>query len=320
MPLPGDPPAVTGMLGVVVPVFGLIGLGFAAVRLGALDSAGVRGLVAFVYHFALPVLLFRNMAGMEIPESTPWPFLAAFYAGALATYALGMAVGKWGFGRPLHEQAVYGMASGFSNTVFLGIPIVLGALGPDAVLPVFMIIAFHSVTFMPLTLTLVHVGRGEAVSASSQAMVLLRALGKDPIVVGIVVGLVANLGGVVLAGPVDRLAGLLADAALPSALFAMGASLAECPTGGDGGAAGILAAMKLVVHPLLAWLVAVPVLGLEGLWVRSTVLLAAMPTGVNVYLFGARHDAAGPVAARTVLLATVGSVATISVLLALLGS
>jgi len=310
---------MTGLVGVVAPVFGLIGLGFTAVRLSALDAGGVRGLVGFVYHFALPVLLYRNMAGMEFPESVPWAFLAAFYGGALATYAMGMGLAKWGFGRPLPEQAVFGMASAFSNTVFLGIPIVFGALGPDAALPVFTIIAFHSVTFMPLTLTLVHVGRGEAVSASAQARTLMKALGKDPIVMGILVGLLANLGGVTLPGPLDRLTELLSEAALPSALFAMGASLAGHPAGSDGRVGGALAALKLLVHPLLAWLIAVPLLGLQGVWVQATVLLAAMPTGVNVYLFGARHDAAGPVAARTVLLATVGSVVTISVLLALLG-
>lgn len=310
---------MTGLLGVVAPVFGIIGLGFVAVRVSALDAAGVRGLVTFVFNFTLPVLLFRNMAGMELPDRIPWAVLVAFYSGALATYALGMGLGRWGYRRPLHEQAIYGMASAFSNTVFLGIPIVLTALGPEAALPVFMIIAFHSVTFMPLTLTLVHLGRGEAVSVSAQAAALGRALAKDPIVMGIVVGLLANLGRVVLPEPADRVTELLAEAAMPCALFAMGASLAQHPAGSDGRTAAALAALKLVVHPLLAWGVAVLLLGLEGVWVQATVLLAAMPTGVNVYLFGARHDVAGEVAARTVVLATVGSVATITALLALLG-
>jgi predicted permease len=47
--------------------------------------------------------------------------------------------------------------------------------------------------------------------------------------------------------------------------------------------------------------------------------MAAMPSGVNVYLFGARYDAAPEVAAQTVLVTSVLSVATISTLLVLLG-
>ncbi|HSW31315.1 MAG TPA: AEC family transporter [Longimicrobiales bacterium] len=310
---------MTSLLDLVAPVFGLVALGFVAVRSSVLDTGGVRGLVAFVFNFALPVLLFRTMVGMEIPERIPWSVLVAFYVPALTIYALGMALARWGFGRPTHEQAIFGMASSFSNTVFLGIPIALPALGPDAALPVLLIVAFHSATFMPLTLALVHLGRGVGVSASEQTATLARSLVKDPIVMGILVGLAANLGSVALPGWLDRLAELLATAAMPCALFAMGASLAGSPAGTDGTAPWTLAAMKLVAHPLLVWVVAVPVLGLRGVWADAAVLMAAMPTGVNVYLFGARHDAAAPVAARTVLVATVASVATISAVLALLG-
>lgn len=310
---------MTALVELVAPVFGMVALGFLAVRASVLDTGGVRGLVAFVFNFALPVLLFRSMAGMEIPERIPWSVLLAFYVPALTVYAVGMALARWGFGRPMHEQAIFGMAASFSNTVLLGIPIALPALGPGAALPVFLIIAFHSATFMPLTLALVHLGRGEGVPASEQAAVLARALVRDPIVMGILVGLAANLGSVTLPGWLDRLAELLASAAMPCALFAMGASLAGSPSGSDGAAPWALAGLKLVVHPLLVWVVAVPLLGLSGVWASAAVLMAGMPTGVNVYLFGARHDAAGPVAARTVLVASVGSVVTISVLLALLG-
>jgi hypothetical protein len=309
---------LTPLLGVVAPVFGLVALGFLAVRASVLDPGGVRGLVAFVFNFALPVLLFRNMAGMEIPERIPWSILLAFYVPALVTYGAGMALAKWGFGRPMHEQAIFGMASSFSNTVLLGIPIALPALGPEAALPVFLIIAFHSATFMPLTLALVHLGRGEGISASEQAATLAKALVKDPIVMGILVGLLANLGSVALPGWLDRITEMLASAAMPCALFAMGASLAGSPSGSDGAAPWALAALKLVAHPLLVWVVAVPILELRGVWAHAPVLMAAMPTGVNVYLFGARHAAATPVAARTVLVASAASVATISVLLALL--
>lgn len=309
---------MTPLLGVVAPVFGLVALGFLAVRASVLDPGGVRGLVAFVFNFALPVLLFRNMAGMEIPERIPWSILLAFYVPALVTYGAGMALAKWGFGRPMHEQAIFGMASSFSNTVLLGIPIALPALGPEAALPVFLIIAFHSATFMPLTLALVHLGRGEGISASEQAATLAKALVKDPIVMGILVGLLANLGSVALPGWLDRITEMLASAAMPCALFAMGASLAGSPSGSDGAAPWALAALKLVAHPLLVWVVAVPILELRGVWAHAPVLMAAMPTGVNVYLFGARHAAATPVAARTVLVASAASVATISVLLALL--
>jgi malonate transporter len=81
----------------------------------------------------------------------------------------------------------------------------------------------------------------------------------------------------------------------------------------------VLSVIKLAVHPLIVWVLAAPVFGLEGLWVSVPVVMASMPSAVNVYLFGARYDTAPGVAARTVLVTTVGSVVTIAVVLLLVG-
>lgn len=307
------------LLDVTLPVFGILGLGFAAARVRLLEAGGVRGLVLFVFNFAIPVLLFRSMAGMELPEEIPWSFLGAFYLGALTVYAAGMGLARWGWRLPLAEQAIWGMSAGFSNTVLLGIPIVLTALGPEAALPIFLIIGFHSAILMPLTVAIIHLGRGEGVPAGEQAGYVVREVVRNPIVMGLFLGLLANLVGLSLPGPLDRMAELLGDAAVPCALFAMGASLAAYPAGSDGVPAAVLAGLKLVVHPLIVWIMVGPVLGLEGIWVPAAVTMAAMPTGVNVYLFGARYDAAPSVAARTVLLASVGAVVTVSVLLTWMG-
>ena len=108
---------------------------------------------------------------------------------------------------------------------------------------------------------------------------------------------------------------MLGAAAVPSALFAMGASLAGYPLMGEVAPALWLVPLKLVVHPFLAWIIAVPILGLEGVWVPVVVTLAAMPSGVMPYMFAARYDAAPGVAARSVFLSTISSVVTISILL-----
>lgn len=309
------------LLNVVAPVFGILGLGFAAARLRVLEPAGIRGLVAFVFYFAIPVLLFRSLAEMTLPDVIPWSFLGAFYVGALTVYAAGMALARWGFRRPLADQAIWGMGAGFSNTVLLGIPIVLTGLGPEAALPLFLIIGFHSAVLMPVTVAILHLDRGDGGDGGAmgrrrgQAAIVVQEVVRNPIVVGIALGMLANLGGVTLPGVIDRMAELLGGAAVPAALFAMGASLAAYPAGGDTPPALALAFLKLVVHPLVVWLLVGRVLGVEGIWLATAVVVAAMPTGVNVYLFAARYDAAPSVAARTVLLASAASVGTVSLLL-----
>ena len=132
-------------------------------------------------------------------------------------------------------------------------------------------------------------------------------------------GGVLNVGGIRLEGPFGETLDLLGTSAIPCALFALGASLAGYPLRGALAPAAVLTVLKLVVHPLLVWVLAVPVLGLEGLSVSVAVVLAGMPTAVNAYLFGARYDASAEVAARTVFLSSACSAVTIAVLLALLG-
>jgi predicted permease len=303
--------------GVVAPVFGTMILGFLAARLRILDQGGVHGLVLFAFNFAIPMLLFRSLARVELPADIAWGFLAAFYAGSFSTYALGLAVGRWGFRRSLDEQAIFGMGASFSNTVLLGIPVILTAFGPEASLPLFLIIAFHSATFMPLTVGLIQWSRERGVSPRSQVGAVLGQILRNPIVMGLLLGFLVNRTGMTLPGPVDRLAELMGGAAVPCALFAMGASLASYPFAGEGSAAVTLTVLKLVLHPLLVWTVAVPILSLEGLWVAVAVVMGGMPSGVNVYLFGARYGAAPSVAARTVLLTSLLSMGTISVLLVL---
>ena len=307
------------LLNVVAPVFGIAALGFAAARIRILDAAGVKGLVLFVFNFAIPVLLFRSMAGMTLPDDIAWGFLVAFYAGSVSTYGLGLLAARRVFHRPLDQAAIFGMSAAFSNTVLLGIPIVLTAFGPEATLPLFLIIAFHSATFMPLTLGIIQASRGTGVTVADEARQVVLAVVANPIVVGLGLGLAANLSGVVIPGALDRVTELLGQAAVPCALFAMGASVAGYPLRGELRPAFTLAALKLVVHPLIVWAVAGPILGIQGIWLAVAVVMAAMPSGVNVYLFGARYDAAPGVAARTVLLTSVLSVVTISTLLVLFG-
>jgi hypothetical protein len=311
---------VTVLLHTVAPVFGILALGLAAARFGLLGRGGVRGLVLFVFNVAIPVLLFRSMATMTLPDVLPWRVLVAFYTGSLLTWGLGMAVGRFAFGRRTDEAAIFAMGAAFSNTVLLGIPIVLTAFGPEATLPLMIIIAFHSALFMPLTVGVITASRGNGGRVGPQLGRTILEVVRNPIILGLAVGLAVNLTGLALPAPVDHMAELLGRAAVPTALFAMGASLAGYSFLGDVPPALALSSLKLVVHPAIVWVMAVHVLGIEGIQAPVAVTMAAMPAGVNVYLFGARYQAAPDVAARTVLLTSLLSVATLSLLLVLLGA
>ncbi|HKK35019.1 MAG TPA: AEC family transporter, partial [Paracoccaceae bacterium] len=84
------------------------------------------------------------------------------------------------------------------------------------------------------------------------------------------------------------------------------------------GLSGTVTALALLVHPGIAWLLAGPVFGLAPEFVRAAVVTAAMPPGINAYLFAAMYRRGEDVAAATVLIATLAAVVTASIWLAAL--
>ncbi len=306
---------MTILLEVVAPVFGVMALGALSVKVRVLDKGAVKGLVLFVFNFAIPILLFRSLAHAELPPEIEWAFLLSYFGGAVTVFLSGMALGRFVFKRTLEDQAIFGMSAGFSNTVLIGIPILFTAYGPEATLPTLLIIAFHGPLLMSLTTALIQVGKGGKVALADQARTIGLELVRNPIIMGLALGLLVNVSGLAIPVPLDRMAEMVGAAAGPTALFALGASLAGYPITGDVRPAMVLTTLKTLVHPALVWILAVPVFGLEGIWVPVAVTMAAMPSGINVYLFGAHYNAAPGVAARTVFLTTALSLITLSALL-----
>ena len=70
------------IFGIILPVFGTLALGYGAARLNLFDEAANRGLSVFVFNFALPLMLFRAIAQVELPESLPWGYLLSYFIGA----------------------------------------------------------------------------------------------------------------------------------------------------------------------------------------------------------------------------------------------
>ncbi|MFN3985138.1 MAG: AEC family transporter [Rhodocyclaceae bacterium] len=308
------------IFGIILPVFGTLGLGYAAARIGVFDEAANRGLSLFVFNFALPLMLFRAIAQSELPDAMPWGYLLSYYLGAFGVFALAMLGGRLIFTRRLSEQGVLGLGASFSNTGMLGIPLVMTAFGPSAALPLFVMIACHSLLMLPPTTALIEAGQSERRSIGAMLLNLAGSIAATPIIWGLSAGLLFALSGFAIPGPIDAVAGGLGAAATPCALFALGASLTRYNIVGNLREPLLLVGLKTLVHPLLVWLLATWVFDVPPLWVATAVTLAALPAGITPYLFAQRYNACQETIASTVFLSTTLSVLSLSLLLFLLRS
>jgi predicted permease len=284
------------------------------------DEAAAAALASFVFFFAIPVMLFHNMATTALPDNIAWGYLGSFYLGVAFTYVLGVVIARGLFGGSFERQAIVGFGCTFGNTVLLGIPVVLTGFGEQAGLPLFLLLAFHSsVLFTAITIILEAGGGGREKLRGLPAKAF-RGLAGNPILWGLLGGIAFNLLGLTLPGAVERWTGLVAGAAVPCALFSMGASLRAYRITGALQPALVMVALKLVVHPLAVWALATLVFEVPPLWAKVAIVIAAMPVGVNVYLFGVRYQAGQAESATAILLSSIFSVATLSAVLLWLGA
>ena len=307
------------LIDIIVPVFGVVGLGFFAARRGWITESGADGLAAFVFNFAIPAMLFRAMATRALPDPIEWQFLIAYFGGTYLVWALGMAISRWGFGRDLATASMAGMTAGFANTVMLGIPLVLTAYGDAGMLPVFLIIAFHSAQLFTLITLLVEAARGKRGNLGALAISVVRGLATNPIIVGLLAGIAWNIGGLGLFKPVDGFLQMLGKAAIPCSLFSLGASLARYRLMGALPEACASSTLKLLAHPFAVYILGAHVFALEPLWVNVAVILAATPVGINVYLFSVRYDVSAAPSATAIMMSTLLSVFTLAALMQFLG-
>ncbi|WP_313135789.1 AEC family transporter [Paracoccus jeotgali] len=312
---------MTGLFNVVLPVFLVLGFGYVVSWRGLFGESAVDGVMRFAQNFAVPVLLFQSIARLDLSAEFNLPMLAAFYAGAFASFG----VGVWGarkLGRAPQDAVAIGFVCLFSNSLLLGVPITERAYGAEALSGNWAIISIHSPMLYTFGITVMEFvrARGQNLSVGRVAGRALTGVLRTPLVIGILSGLVVNLGmqaGLVLPGGFWDAVAMMAKAALPAALFALGGILYRYKPEGDSRAILLCCLASLVLHPAIAYGLGRG-FGLDDSALRSAVMTAAMAPGVNAYLFASIYGVAKRVAASAVLVATAASILTISVWLQIL--
>ncbi len=309
---------------VILPVFGLIAVGYLAAAARLLGPATGDALGDFVFVVAVPVLIFRLLATAELDTAAPWGLWLAYFAGVAVVWALAVAMIRAGFGRDARAGVIAGVSAGFANTVLIGIPLVVTAYGEAGAVPLFLIISVHLPVMMVASTVLIERAAradGAAVDGDRGAVILrlARSICLNPIIIGILAGAAWRLTGVAIPDLAAKIIDQLAIVAVPCALFSMGMSLKRYGVSGNIVPAIGLGVLKLLVMPALVYAIARYAVGLPPLWTAVATLVAASPTGVNAYLIAARFRTGQGLASNTITLTTGLAVVTAALWLEFLG-
>jgi predicted permease len=306
------------LIDVILPVFLVIGAGYAATRSGYFKEAHVDGLMRFTQGFAIPCLLFLAIAHLDLSASFDPRLLASFYSAAALCFTAGLFGARLIFGRDWEDCVAIGFCCLFSNSVLLGLPITERAYGPESLTGNYAIIAFHSPFCYGVGITVMEIVRNRGHGGTKMVRSVLSAMFKNALILGIALGFVINLSGLVIPQVVDEALELVTRAALPGALFALGGVLVKYKPEGDLRTIAYVCGISLMLHPSLVWLFGTTT-GLPQDLFRSGVLNAAMAPGFNAYIFANMYGRAKRVAASSVLIGTAASILTVWLWLTVLG-
>jgi malonate transporter and related proteins len=291
------------------PIFAVVALGWGAARLRLLPPEGFSAFATYAFDLALPALVVTLLSRQPLAEAFDARFLAALLGAGLAVFAVTAALTAVLTREGLRVAGAHAQAATTGNLAFLGVPLLLAVLGERATGPLAMAILAEVGTLMPLGIVLMSVGRERAMGGRGLAGELARATLLNPIVLSVLAGAAVGLSGVRLPAPLERLLGFLGASAGPTALFALGGSLASWRLGSRWRSVAGVVLAKLVLYPALAW-VTLRLAGLPPAWVAAGVLIASLPTAANVFVFASRFDAVPERVSAAILLSTLAGAAT----------
>jgi len=259
------------ILTLILPLFGLIVIGFVSARLTERPLEQMGWLNFFIIYVALPALFFKLLAKTPVEELASWDFIGTnigiTFAIFLFTFALGTLSSK---GR-IPDATMQGLAAAYGNIGYMGPALAILAFGEKAAVPVALIFCFENILHFVNAPALMAVSGTRQGSIGSLITGVIRSVLFHPFIIATAVGIAAAFFSLTPPAPIESLISYLAQAAAPCALFAMGVTLALRPLNRVPLELGYIVPIKLILHPLLMYLALSYMGSFDPVWVFTAV-------------------------------------------------
>lgn len=300
----------------VLPVFGLVACGYLAGRFGLVTQASSLALNQFVYAFALPAMLFIAVYRGSLEEILSGAFLLAVILATLATAAAGFGLSRLSGASP-PESTMRALNASFANTGYLGIPLVTVAYGERAALPAALATVATNIISFALAIVCLELFVNRRPGGVRRALL---GVVRSPLIWPIALAVVLVALEVRIPLAVERFASLLAAAAGPCALFAIGLFVSQLSIRAGAAASWQTTVLKLLLHPLLMALLAFYVLSIDPFWAKIAVVCASLPLGATAFVLAQRYKLLEAETSTGAVISTVVSVVTVSIIMALMAN
>ena len=300
------------VLNISIPFFALIFLGFGAHAIGFIDVAGARTMSKFAFYVTLPPFMFLKITASDPAAILNWGFIWRYESSTILIYLTAALIAQLLFRLGRLESGIFGLNVAYPNYGYMGIPLAILAFGDEAALPMALILFADTIVLLTLTACFVSGNEGGPVAAIKRISFTMIA---NPLVIAVLAGLLFSASGLILPKIPQQFGTLLAGAAAPVALFALGATLFGQPVRAAAAEVSAISLLKLILHPLLVALFFQGLPGQEPLWVKVAILSSCLPVAANVFMLANHYGAYTGRTASAILMSTALASATVPVIL-----
>jgi predicted permease len=311
---------MSDIVGLVLPFFGLIFLGFLVARITRQPIEALGWMNTFIIYVALPALFIQLLSRTPIERLTEFGYIFGAVFSTYIVFSMMFVIAVVTSRGDIAQSTIKGLAAAYGNIGYMGPGLALLAFGEDAAVPVALIFCFENIMHFTVAPTMMALSGGQRTPPLRLVASVLKSIASHPFIIATAIGVAAAYFEFRAPMPAERLLEMLARAAAPCALFAMGVTLALRPLTRIPSELGVIAALKLVAHPIICYVVLSWLGDFSDVWLYTAVLLAALPTATNVFVLAQQYGLWVQRASASVLLTTLLSVATVTALLYMIKS
>lgn len=308
------------VLSLALPFFGLIFLGYFSGKFIKIPAEGLAWLNFFVIYLALPALFFQLLSRTPIEEMANLSYVASTTFASYCAFAIAFCIGVVVTRGRIPEATIQGLIGAYSNIGYMGPGLTLAALGPIATVPTALIFCFDNILFFTLAPLMMAIDGTESHGFGRTALMVLKRIITHPFIIATIAGVAAAALHVQPPKAIDQILTYLRSAAAPCALFALGITVSMSKVRSVPIELPAILAVKLVVHPLMVFLLLSWVGGIDPVWIATAVLMACLPPAANVYVIAQQYKTYVERASSAVLIGTIASVVTVTAILYLIKS
>ncbi|THF62045.1 AEC family transporter [Pseudothauera rhizosphaerae] len=297
------------------PIFVILALGVLLLRTGMLTDAFVDGGSRLVFNIALPALLFVSISGTRIEEAANFGLVGYGAAATLAAFVLLEWLARC-FIEPERDRGVVVQGAFRSNMGIIGLAYCINAYGEAGLVASSLYLGLITILFN--VLAVITLQRSLHRGGGGMARVF-KGIVRNPLIIGIVAGLVVSATGLPLPKVALQSGQYLADLTLPLALLCTGASLDFRSLREDLRSTLFASLAKMAAIPLL-FVAGGAALGFRGIELGVLLLMSSAPTAAASYVMVRAMGGNAPLAANIIALTTLGSLFTTSAAVTVLRS